>query len=144
VVYNKAHQFTFGGDVDYTIADFEAVVRGRYYMYFFNQSLPDFKAWHKPSWEINGDFRYKYDEFTFGLGVVARGSAPVLYQNPATGTVAATIKPYVDLSLQVEYKFYKWLSAFVYGNNLLNQHYQNYYLYFHHGVSGGAGVSLVF
>jgi hypothetical protein len=144
VAYNKTHRFTVGADVDYTVAGFEAVVRARYYMYFFNQSIPDFEAWHKPSWEINGDFRYKYDEFTFDLGVAARGSAPVRYENPNTGRIAATIKPYIDLSLQVEYKFYKWLSAFVYGNNLLNRHYQNYYLYLHHGISGGAGVSLVF
>lgn len=144
VVYNKTSRFTIGGDVDYTIAGFEAIVRGRYYMYFFNQSVEGFKAWHKPSWEINADLRYKYDEFTFGLGIAARGSAPIQYQNPNVGTIAATIKPYIDLSLQVEYKLYKWLSAFVYGNNLLNQRYQNYYLYLHHGISGGAGVALVF
>jgi hypothetical protein len=144
VVYNKTHRFTLGGDVDYTIADFEAIVRGRYYIYFFNQSVEGFKAWHKPSWEISSDLRYRYDEFTFGLGIAARGSAPIRYQNPETGMIAATIKPYMDLSLQVEYKFYKWLSAFAYGNNLLNQHYQNYFLYLHHGISGGAGVSLVF
>jgi hypothetical protein len=144
VVYNKTHQFTIGADVDYTIAGFEAAVRGRYYLYSFNQHIPGFKAWHKPSWEINGDLRYKYDEFTFGLSIYARGSSPVRYQSPETGPIAATLKPYADVSLQVEYKFYKWLSAFVYGNNLLNQHYQNYYLYFHHGISGGAGVNLVF
>jgi hypothetical protein len=144
VVYHKTHRLTFGGDVDYTIAGFEATVRARYYLYFFNQSGETFRPWHKPSWEINGDFRYKYSEFTFGLGLAARGSAPIRYQNPETGIIAASIKPYADISLQVEYKLCDRLSAFVYGNNLLHQHYQNYYLYLHHGASGGAGISLVF
>ncbi|MDR0693695.1 MAG: hypothetical protein LBF81_00135 [Prevotellaceae bacterium] len=144
VVYNKTSRFTIGGDVDYTLAGFEAIARARYYFYSFNKSMEGFKAWHKPAWELHANLRYKYDEFTFGLGMAARGSAPVRYENPETGIIAASIKPYFDLSLQVEYKCYKWLSAFVYGNNLLNRHYQNYYLYLHHGVSGGAGVAMIF
>ncbi len=143
VIYNRTNQFTFGADIDYTVDDFEAIFRGRYYIYTFNK-IKATKAWHKPTWELNCDLRYNYDDWIFRMGVHARGETPILYQNSGTGEIFSTIKPYVDVSLQAEYNFYKWLTGFVYGNNLINQKYQNYYLYYHHGLSVGAGVSMSF
>jgi hypothetical protein len=143
VVYSKVDRFTLGADLSYTLNDFEALLRGRLYSYSFNKdALP--KAWHKPGWELNSDLRYKYDSFTFQAGIYARGATPVRYQSPATGEESRELDAYLDLSLQVEYRFNKWLTGFVYGNNLLNQKYQNYYLYYHHGFSLGAGASFTF
>jgi len=143
VLYHKTNQITIGADVNYTLNRFEAIARMRYYLYLFHKTATA-KAWHKPSWEVHCDLRYQYDEWTFAAGVYARGAAPVPYQNPQTGATDATIKPYLDVSLQAEYRVNKRLTAFVQFNNLLNRRYQNYYLYYHHGITAAAGITLSF
>ncbi|MDR1680199.1 MAG: hypothetical protein LBS12_00220 [Prevotellaceae bacterium] len=152
VRYGQTNRLTLGADIDYSADDFEALLEGRYYAYSFVQNTATDNAWHKPSWELRGKLRYRYERYTFEAGWYARGTAPVALSAPvdksAPGntvpTVVATLPAYTDLSLQIEYRLNKWLTAFVYGQNLLNRHYGNYYLYYAPGINGGVGMTAVF
>jgi hypothetical protein len=139
VRYSPTHRSSIGLDVDYTTNDWEAILRGRYHAYSFSSATE--QAWHRPAWELTGDVRYRYEKYSFQAGFAARGALPVYYQTPLSGEVVTEIKARFDLSLQAEYRLNKWMTAFVYGHNLLNQKYQNYYLYYAPGITAGAGVT---
>lgn len=70
----------------------------------------------------------------------ALGAAPVYLDDDGDARLPVRF----DLSLHAEYRLNKWLTAFVYGQNLLNQRYRNYYLYYSEGINGGAGLTVVF
>ena len=142
VTYHKMNQLTLGGDINYTVGDFEAVLHGRYYINSFDDKLAE--AWHKPAWELLLNMRYKYDNFTFQLGMTGRGKASIRYTSPTITREVRELKASFDLSAQVEYRINKWLTAFVYGSNLMNQESQNYYLYYNTGINGGGGITLAF
>ncbi len=142
VLYSKVNQFTIGTDIDYTNAGFKAMFRGRYNFYVFNNAKFA-KAYQKPAVELGLDLSYKYDAFTFQLGATMRGKTPILYQSPTIAEEVRYIDAYFDLGAQVEYRINKRLTAFVYGQNLFNSKYQNYYLYYAQGILGGAGITLV-
>jgi len=155
VVYSKTSLFMFGTDIDYTNAGFEARLRGRYYFYAINNKGGVTAAYQKPAWEIGLDARYQYKNYLFQIGITSRGTTPYLYQypespvdpysgdNPIIITETRHMSMYIDLGAQVEYRINKRLSAFVYGQNLLNWKYQNYYLYYAHGILGGGGITFV-
>jgi hypothetical protein len=142
VLYGKTNRLTVGADFDCRIDDFEAIVQGRYYAYSFRRESPAAKAWHKPAWELTGSLRYRYERYLFQAGWQTLGAAPVYLGEVDDDDARLPVR--FDLSLQVEYRLNKWLTAFVYGQNLLNQRYRNYYLYYSEGITGGAGLTVVF
>ncbi|MDR0729684.1 MAG: TonB-dependent receptor [Prevotellaceae bacterium] len=154
VRYGRTNRLTLGADIDYSVDDFEAVVQGRYYAYSFSENSSTDNAWHKPAWELSGKLRYHYERYTWQAGLYARGAAPIALSEPvdtptvpssSTSPVSTAMLPaYVDLSLQLEYRLNKRLTAFVYGQNLLHQHYGNYYLYYNPGINAGVGMTAVF
>ncbi|MDR2361718.1 MAG: TonB-dependent receptor [Prevotellaceae bacterium] len=151
VRYGRTNRLTLGADIDYSVDDFDVVVQGRYYAYSFSENSSTDHAWHKPAWELSGKLRYHFERYTCQAGLYARGAAPVALSEPvnpptvpATSVPTATLSAYIDLSLQLEYRLNKRLTAFVYGQNLLNQHYSNYYLYYNPGINAGAGMTAVF
>ena len=143
VIYHKTKQFTLGADINYASGNFEAIASGRYYIHSFdNEDLAE--AWHKPAWELALNLRYKYDNFTFQLGLDGRGKTSILYTSPTIAREARKLDASFDLSAQVEYRVNKWFTAFVYGANLMNQQSQSYYLYYNARINGGAGITLAF
>jgi outer membrane receptor protein involved in Fe transport len=100
------------------------------------------KPWHKPTIEAGLQARYKVNPCIFTLDALYRGETPVLL--PAVYAASASTKAYVNLGLTAEYRITEKFSVFLQGKNLLNQSYQNYYLYYHPGITVGGGLSYSF
>jgi outer membrane receptor protein involved in Fe transport len=140
VVYDNIKLLTFGGAISSKLGAFEALLKMQYYRYQMSEGN---KAWHKPDLEFGANLRYKLtDNFIFNLDSYFRSETPVLLSGyPALTT---TTPAYFNLGAMVEYRINKQLSAFVQATNLLNNNYQQYYLYYNPGMTIGAGVSIAF
>ncbi|MDR2811019.1 MAG: TonB-dependent receptor [Tannerellaceae bacterium] len=115
-------------------------------MFFFNYNHYKLdtleNAWHKPNIEVGLQACYKWGSFIFTLNTFFRGKTPVLL--PAFYGADTAIKAYMNLGLTAEYRITEKISVFLQGNNLLHQHYQDYYLYYHPGVTVGGGLTVSF
>jgi outer membrane receptor protein involved in Fe transport len=100
-------------------------------------------AWHKPNVEAGLHTRYKTGAFIFTLNTQFRGKTPVLLP-VGYGAHTTSTKAYVNLGLSAEYRITEKISVFLEGNNLLNRHYQDYYLYYHPGIIAGGGLTFSF
>jgi len=130
---------------------------GKYHSYTLDSGVP---AWYKPNTEFNFSARYQWRErivatasvdykgevyasdtqFLFFCGTTSSFlSSPFL--SSAFGT---KIDPFIDVGLQLEYRFAEWFGLYVEGKNLLNAKKQ-YYLYYHEpGIRIGGGMTFRF
>jgi hypothetical protein len=97
-------------------------------------------AWNKPTWEadLSTDIR-----ITRNFSV----SASAFYEGERfakLGTMALRMSPKVDINLGASYSYNNWFTAFGKINNLIDNHYQNYFGYDVQGFNALAGVAFSF
>jgi hypothetical protein len=140
VVYDNISKIAVELELSAKFRDIEAMIFSNYTKY--NMDMEE-KAWHKPTMEVGLQARYKWESYIFTLDALYRGETPVLL--PASYPVHTTsTKAYIDLGFMAEYRITEKFSVFLQGKNLLNQNYQNYYLYYHPGITVGCGLSYSF
>ncbi|MDR3184674.1 MAG: TonB-dependent receptor [Prevotellaceae bacterium] len=140
VEYDNISKITVGFELSAKYKNFESLFFFNYIQY--KMDIQE-KAWHKPNVEAGLQTRYETGAFIFTLDALLRGKTPVLL--PAAYEVHTTsTNAYLNLGLAAEYRITQKLSVFLQGNNLLNQHYQHYYLYYHQGITVGGGLTLSF
>lgn len=127
MLYSRLQTIKAGGELNYQFGEkASARLRGNYYYFMTGSEL---KAWHMPSFDIAlSGFYNLSDKFIFKLDVFYIGNqwAPD-YQSGVV--VPVKIKGTVDVNLSVEYRYNKWLSLFVTGNNLAAFRYNRWFRY---------------
>jgi outer membrane receptor protein involved in Fe transport len=141
VAYDNISKFSVGFELSAKYHNFDALFFSSYNKY--NMDMEE-KAWHKPSFEAGLQLRYKVSRFIFTADALYRGEAPVRLPAEVYNTSATNTKAYVNLGLAAEYRLTEKFSVFLQGKNLLNRHYQNYYLYYHPGITVGGGITYSF
>jgi hypothetical protein len=140
VVYDNISTFTVGLELSARFRHIEATLFSNYTGYSMDRQE---KPWHKPAIDLGVQARYKWNPYLFTLDVRYRGATPVLLPEAYAAHTASTTAC-LDLGLTAEYRITERFSVFLEGKNLLNRHYQNYYLYYHPGITAGAGLSYSF
>lgn len=147
VEYDNIKLLTFGGAITSKLGAFEALFKMQYSHYMMNDNK---KAWHKPDLELGVNLRYKLTEnFIFNVDGYFRSEAPVLLEISGWMVwppymITTTTPAYFNLGAMAEYRISRQLSAFAQITNLLNNNYQQYYLYYNPGITIGAGISIAF
>jgi outer membrane receptor protein involved in Fe transport len=140
VLYDNISKFTAGLELSAKFRYIEAMIFSNYTKYSMDMQE---KPWHKPAIEAGLQVRYKWNPYIFTLDALYRGETPVLLPEAYAAHTTST-KAYLNLGLTAEYRITEKFSVFLQGKNLLNQHYQNYYLYYHPGITIGGGISYSF
>lgn len=113
----------------------------RYYVYNIVNEL---FTWHKPNYEVKFQGIYRIgDKFRINADLVYTGPthAPI-YTNGVLNS--QLIKPWLDGSIGVEYRYRKRLGFFLNLNNLSASQYQKYYNYPSQGFNFMAGMNYIF
>ncbi|MDD4993552.1 MAG: hypothetical protein PHR83_15100 [Paludibacter sp.] len=138
VIYSDATQFKVGARANYNFKNLVNVeLKGAYNGWAV---ATEQYAWNKPKWEaslntgvrINSEWSVSANAFYEGERYAKLGNlAPILMRDK------------IDINLGANYSYNNWLSAFVKVNNLINNHYQDFYGYYVQGfnVLVGAGFS---
>ena len=140
VVYDNISKIAIGFELSAKHCNIDALFFANYIKY--NMDMEE-SAWHKPAVEAGLQFRYKLKPLNFILDALYRGETPVLLPAAYAAHTTST-KAYTNLGLTVEYRITGKFSVFLQGKNLLNKPYQNYYLYYHPGITVGGGLSYSF
>jgi hypothetical protein len=140
VVYDNISKFSVGFELSAKYRNIDALFFSNFTKY--NMDMEE-SAWHKPAIEAGLQFRYKMKPLIFTLDALYRGETPVLLP-AAYGVPTTSTEAYINLGLTVEYCITGKLSVFLQGKNLLNKPYQNYYLYYHPGLTVGGGLTYSF
>jgi hypothetical protein len=140
VVYDNILEISAGFELSAKYRNIDALFFANYIKYSMDREE---QPWHKPAIEAGLQFRYKLNPVIFTLDALYRGETPVLLPEAYAAHTTST-KAYADLGLTVEYRITGKFSVFLQGKNLLNQPYQNYYLYYQPGMTVGGGLTLSF
>jgi|GEM_PF-2306430 len=140
-VHDNVKLLTFGGSLSSKFGSaFEALLRAQYYQY----TLTDIdEAWHRPEFELGLNLRYRTEKFIFNVNGYFRGETPVQL-NSEYDRLTTRTPGYFNLGLMAEYRISPQISAFAQVSNLLNNNYQQYYLYYNPGITFGGGFSVAF
>ena len=133
VIYDQVNTFSMLGELSYRSGNkWSATARGEVFSYSTDN---EDEAWHMPKYRFSLLGSYSlFDKFLVGAEIAfvgkryAKSLRPVsdLDIQPA-GYYKVTLDPYIDMSLNVEYKYSARLSAFVEANNLTGTKYDMYY-----------------
>ncbi|WP_154856366.1 TonB-dependent receptor [Cyclobacterium xiamenense] len=134
---NNTKVLEYHGTVNYT---YDNAYRLDASLHYYQYTLDDIaSAWHRPEWEAHINNSFTPDEhWTIHANLHAMGGIRAI--NLASDT-ERRLDPLLDLHLHADYAFTRRFSAFVKGNNLLNQRYErfNYYPVRTIQVLGGIG-----
>jgi hypothetical protein len=127
LTYSKLQTIKVGGELNYQFGErVSARLRGNYFHYLPGVEL---KAWHMPAFDIAlSGFYNLSDKFVFKLDIFYIGNQWAPDYQPGV-VVPVKIKGTVDVNLGVEYRYNKWLSIFVTGNNLAAFRYNRWFRY---------------
>lgn len=102
------------------------------------------KAWHMPNFETGLDLGYTFlENYTVRASIMALGTKYArTYENGEQ--VAKKLKGAFDLGAGFEYRINRMVSAYIDVNNILNQHYQRWYVYPVQGILVMAGAKISF
>jgi len=118
--------------------------QSRALLVFQQHSLSSGTPWHVP--ELYGSLAMEYnlrEKFNIEAEVLAMGKRKALkYQNGTMDEV--TLKGYADISLGVEYRYSRILSAFVQANNILGIKYEEWANYPQQGLKIMGGLTYSF
>jgi len=142
VIYDDLNLLDIKASLGYArINNLLARLTATYYIY-----IPDNeeKAWHMPNFEVSLDAAYKLKEkYIFRTSMLLLGTR---YAQTIEETAVVPVKmgTAFDLSVGFEYRINRMISAFIDGNNLLNQSYQRWYNYPVQGVQVMLGAKISF
>ena len=103
------------------------------------------EAWHKPASTIGGSVRYNLgDKIIARASLEARGKQFARVLNADNEPYAFQVKGFTDLSLGVDYRYSKLLTAFLNLNNVLGSRYYYWYDYPGYRFNLMAGISYSF
>jgi hypothetical protein len=141
VVYDNVELMHFRGEFALKTSEkVNVFLTANYYHY---QTDSQSYAWHKPIYDATLAFKYNIkDKIIAGLDVFNQSETYSMIWNPAPETIK--VKSFVDVSLNLEYRYTKVLSAYLMVNNIT--HRKNYYWshYPTQRFNVMAGVSYVF
>jgi hypothetical protein len=138
VIYSDATQLRVGARAAYNFKNLVNVeLKGAYNGWAV---ATEQYAWNKPKWEaslntgvrINSEWSVSANAFYEGERYAKLGNLPPIL-----------MRDKIDINLGANYSYNNWLTAFVKVNNLINNHYQDFYGYYVQGfnVLVGAGFS---
>jgi hypothetical protein len=140
VAYDNISKLSLGVELSARFHNIEALLSADYVKYKMDMEA---QPWHRPTVEAALQCRYKLNPLIFTLDALYRGETPVRLSDAYAAPTAST-KAYVNLGLTAEYRITDKFSVFLQGRNLLNQSYQNYYIYYQPGITVGGGLTLSF
>ncbi len=133
VVYDDVKTFTLLGELTYRNSEkWSAGLRAEIFSYDTDK---EDEAWHLPSHRISANGTYNlFDKFVIGAELAWIGKRQVKSLLPLQGIDVSDggyykveLDGYIDLSMKIEYRYTKRLSAFVEANNLTATNYDIYY-----------------
>lgn len=150
VVYDNATLLNLHGELQYQHTEkIKLMVRGDYNSFSLKNEL---KPWHKPIWETALGFNYNLRSKIVATADLVLYGTRYSY-SPRSGQgfgvqVDATsineLKPVLDASIGLEYRYSKKLSAFLNLNNLGFRSYERWNNYPTHKFNFLAGVTMAF
>lgn len=103
------------------------------------------EAWHKPASTIGGSIWYNLgDKIITKASLEIKGKQTARLLNASNDPYAVTVKGYTDLSLGIDYRYSKLLTAFLSLNNVLGSRYYYWYDYPGYRFNMMAGISYAF
>jgi len=142
VIYDDAKLLNIKGELAYQKDEkFKLLVGGNFYNY---KMATEQKAWQKPVFDAYIDFFYNiHDKFIISSSLIGRSN---IYAKTFDGTsiVAKNVKGFADISLGLEYRYSKILSAFLNLNNITSIKYYTWYNYPSYGFNLMGGVTYAF
>ena len=142
VIYDDINLLNVKATLGYTrIDNFLSRITAAYYVYIPKNEE---KAWHMPSFEVSLDAAYRLKErYHFRTSMLLLGSRYARTFESET-LVPVKMGTAFDLSVGFEYRINRMISAFIDGNNLLNQSYQRWYNYPVQGIQVMLGAKISF
>ncbi len=141
VRYDNISKLAFDLGISTKVGSFEGLLKAQYVQYSMSNEA---KAWHLPNINVGLNLRYTVaSKLIFNIDGTFRGEAPVWLSSdyPESATVTPA---YINLGAMVEYRLNPKTSVYIQASNLLNNNYQQYYLYYNPGITVSAGFSIVF
>jgi len=121
------------------IKNYNIALRADYFNYDTKTLV---EAWHKPTYQITGTFRYYlYDKIVFGSNIYFIGGIKAF---DFITDDSIKLSGIVDLNLNVNYLFSERLGVLLRFNNILGRNYERYWRYPSRGIQILGGVSLNF
>jgi len=128
IVYDDGTTLCLTADATYHASDkIKLMVHGAYQTFNLDREM---KAWHKPALKVGFTGRYNIQEKIVVTGDVtwngksyARDLIPVAERNISQPFRVKELKGYADVSMGLEYRYTKLLSAFLNFNNIGNVRY---------------------
>lgn len=134
---NNTKVLEYHGNLNYS---FDEIYQMDASLHFYQYTLDEIEvAWHRPEWEVRINNSFTPNErWTLNANLHALGGINAI--NLASDT-ERDLDPLLDLHIHANYAFSGRFSAFLKGNNLLNQPYErfNYYPVRTIQVIGGVG-----
>lgn len=150
LIYDNASILNLHGEMHYQHTEkIKVVAEGDYFSYDMENEL---RAWHRPAWQVGlrGNYNLK-DKILASVHVFANGNryAYAVQQGQGTGinvvsSSILTLKPVLDASLGLEYRYSKKLSGFISLNNLAFKRYYQWHNYPTYKFNFLAGVTMGF
>lgn len=143
VIYDDLSVLNVKGSLGYTrIANLRTRLTASYFHYIADKEE---KAWHMPNAEVSLDAAYLLREkYTFRASALLLGTRYARAFDADMSVVPLKLKTAFDLSIGFDYRINRMITAFVDGNNLLNQHYQRWYNYPVQGLQVMLGAKFSF
>ncbi|MEI6124577.1 MAG: hypothetical protein WCQ95_13215 [Bacteroidota bacterium] len=142
IIYDNSKLLNIKAELAYQKDEkFKLLVGGNFYNYKMETEQ---KAWHKPIFDAYVNFVYNiHDKFIITADITGRSN---VYAKTYDGI---TIKPktidgYADVSLGLEYRYSKIVSAFITMNNITSIKYYKWYNYPSYGFNMLGGVTYAF
>jgi hypothetical protein len=142
VIYDNMNLLKIKASLGFVqLNQFSARLIAAYYHYIPKNEL---KAWQMPNYEVGLDAGYTFlEKYTVRGSILALGSK-YARAFKAGELVPAKMAGAFDLGFGLSYQVNRMISAYIDGNNLLNQHYQRWFNYPVQGIQVMAGVKLTF
>jgi hypothetical protein len=149
VKYRQVNVLRFTGAFNYS---FSEVVRVGFIGNFYDYSVTgEPEAWQLPTSDARLSMRFNikdkiYPHFDLmAMGIQKQRSG--IYDRNNLGQVgyaSSSLKAFYDISLGLDFRFKKKLSAFIQANNLINNRYQRWYNYPVYGINVVGGITMIF
>ncbi len=138
--YANETRYSAGASLTFRSDPFEAGISGEWHHYALSSGNP---PWHKPVWEASGYSRYNWRERII-ISATGYWRDTCLAPSWTDGAPDVTVPGFFDLGARLEYVVNRFLSAYVFGSNLLNKDISYFYLYPNPGLTFGGGITFRF